>query len=91
MPLQYPQKVIILKNEQPVYGCKDCQILWYNLLQYRNQWRMRPSETRLQNLFEDSQDAYLEHWHTHQSIADEYTNEWEQRAFMAFREMSKDE
>jgi len=52
---------------------------------------MRPSETRLQNLFEDSQDAYLEHWHTHQSIADEYTNEWEQRAFMAFREMSKDE
>ncbi len=92
MPLQYPQNTIaILPNEQPIEGCHECGILWYQLVNYRNQWRMRPTEIQKQNLFEDAQDAFLEHWHTHQTIADEYTNEWEQRASMALREMSKDE
>jgi hypothetical protein len=59
-------QTVFLKNEQPVEGCRDCQILWFQLLYYRNQWRMRPSEIHLQNAFENSQDAYLEHWETHQ-------------------------
>ncbi len=67
MPLQYPQNTIaILPNEQPVEDCHECGILWYQLVNYRNQWRMRPTEIQKQNLFEDAQDAFLEHWHTHQ-------------------------
>ncbi len=63
MPLQYPQNTtIILKNEQPVEGCHECGILWYQLVNYRNQWRMRPTEISKQNLFEDAQDAFLEHY-----------------------------
>lgn len=58
----------ILQNEQPVDGCKDCAILWYQLVDYRNKWRMRPSEYRWQDLFNGAQDAYLEHWNSHQAM-----------------------
>ncbi len=63
MPLQYPQNTtLILQNEQPVPDCHECGILWYLLVNARNQWRMRPSEIQKQNLFEDAQDAFLEHY-----------------------------
>src|SRR5207249_7360914 len=58
---------IFLKNEQPIPGCKDCAILRYQLQDYRNKWNKRPSEYRWQDLFEGAQDAFLEHWHTHEA------------------------
>jgi hypothetical protein len=64
MPQQ--TQTVFLKNEQPVAGCKDCQILWFQLIDFRNKWRARPSEYRWQELFEGAQGAYLNHWDTHQ-------------------------
>lgn len=59
----------ILQNEQPVKGCADCAILWYQLLQARNQWRMRPTEDRLQDVFDNALNTYLEHYETHQEVS----------------------
>lgn len=67
MPLHHTRgNQAILQNEQPIPGCKECAILWYLLLDARNQFRMRPTEDRLQAVFENAQDDYLEHYEMHQ-------------------------
>ena len=66
MPTHTTQHLIILNNEQPIKGCKTCEILWYQILDYMKKWKARPSELEAQDLYIKSFLSFVEHRQTHQ-------------------------